>query len=202
MPRIIAGTLGGRTLPSPPGKGTRPTTDRVREALFSRLETWDAIADARVLDLYAGTGALALEALSRGARSALLVDAHGPTAKQLRRTITELGLVERAEVRAAKAETVAGELAGKDFSLVFIDPPYDATTPALETLLVTLRPALREDALVVIERSTRTPAITWPPGWTEDGAKSYGETALQYGGPDARAEEAEESAEDSSSSIP
>lgn len=186
MPRIIAGTLGGRPLPSPPGRGTRPTTDRVREALFSRLETWDAIADARVLDLYAGTGALALEALSRGSRSALLVDAHGPTATQLRRTTAELGLAERTQVRAAKAETVAGELAGKDFSLVFIDPPYGVTTPALEKLLVTLGPALREDALVVIERSTRTPPVTWPPGWTEDGAKSYGETALQYGGPDAR----------------
>ena len=70
MPRIISGTLGGRTIPGPPGKGTRPTSDRVREALFSRLDGWDALADARVLDLYAGTGALALESLSRGAAHA------------------------------------------------------------------------------------------------------------------------------------
>ena len=73
MPRIIAGALGGRTVPGPPGKGTRPTSDRVREALFSRLDGWDAVAGARVLDLYAGTGALALEALSRGAEHAVLV---------------------------------------------------------------------------------------------------------------------------------
>lgn len=187
MPRIIAGALGGRTIPGPPGKGTRPTSDRVREALFSRLEGWDALDGARVLDLYAGTGALALESLSRGAEAALLVELHGPTVRQLRRTAAGLGLAERCEIRAGKAETVAAQLATTDddpvFSLVFLDPPYDVSTETLEALLLTLRPALSDDALVVIERSSRTRALTWPTGWADDGTKSYGETVLQFGGP-------------------
>lgn len=187
MPRLISGDLGGRTIPGPPGKGTRPTSDRVREALFSRLDGWDALRGARVLDLYAGTGALALEALSRGAARALLVELHPPTAKQLRRTLEELGLRGRAEVRAGRAETVAAQLApGADWDLIFLDPPYDVPTSALEELLEVLRPALSDEALVVIERSSRTAPITWPVGWTDDGTKTYGETVLQFGGPDVR----------------
>lgn len=187
MPRLISGDLGGRTIPGPPGKGTRPTSDRVREALFSRLDGWDVLDGARVLDLYAGTGALALESLSRGAAHALLVELHPPTAQQLRRTIAELGLRDRAEVRAGRAETVAAQLApGADWDLVFLDPPYDVPTTALEQLLDVLRPALADDALVVIERSRRTAPITWPVGWTDDGTKTYGETVLQFGGPDVR----------------
>lgn len=188
MPRIIAGALGGRTIPGPPGKGTRPTSDRVREALFSRLQGWDAITGARVLDLYAGTGALAFEALSRGAASATLVEMHGATARQLRRTAAELGLEDRCDVRAAKAGQVAASLAESAgpsdlFTLVFLDPPYEVATETLEQLLVTVRPALTDDALVVIERSSRSRPIGWPGGWADDGAKAYGETVLQYGGP-------------------
>lgn len=183
MPRIIAGTLGGRTIPGPPGKGTRPTSDRVREALFSRLDGWDVLRGARVLDLYAGTGGLAFESLSRGAAHALLVELHAPTAKQLRRTALELGLEQRCEIRAGKAETVSGQLEGREFSLVFLDPPYDITTEALEVLLLALRPALTAEALVVIERSSRTRPVDWPEGWTDDGTKTYGETVLQFGGP-------------------
>lgn len=184
MPRIVAGHLGGRTIPGPPGKGTRPTSDKVREALFNRLEGWDALDGARVLDLYAGTGALAFEALSRGAAHALLAELHGPTAKQLRRTATELGLNDRVDVRAGKAVSVAGQLAAQPAAtLVFLDPPYDVPTEALEQLLLTLRPALAEDALVVVERSSRTRPLEWPEGWADDGTKSYGETVLQFGGP-------------------
>lgn len=183
MPRIVAGQLGGRTIPGPPGKGTRPTSDKVREALFNRLEGWDALVGARVLDLYAGTGGLAFEALSRGAEHALLVELHGPTAKQLRRTASDLGLTDRAEIRAGRAATIAAQLAGHGATLVFLDPPYDVTTEALEQLLPALRPALTDDALVVIERSSRTPAVTWPEGWADDGTKGYGETVLQFGGP-------------------
>lgn len=213
MPRIIAGDLGGRTVPATVAKGTRPTSDRVREALFSRLAGWDAIAGARVLDLYAGTGALAFEALSRGAASALLVEMHGATARNLGRAARELGLAERVEVRSAKAETVAVQLAaaavgspGRDdvsgaggaggasraigasgastpFGLVFLDPPYEVATEVLEAMLVTLRPALADDALVVIERSSRSRPVEWPEGWGDDGTKAYGETVLQYGGP-------------------
>lgn len=183
MPRIVSGSLGGRTIPGPPGKGTRPTSDKVREALFNRLEGWDALDGARVLDLYAGTGGLAFEALSRGAAHAVLVELHGPTAKQLRRTASDLGLEARTDIRAAKAATVASQLAGHEATLVFLDPPYDVSTESLEQLLLALRPALADDALVVIERSSRTPAITWPEGWADDGTKGYGETVLQFGGP-------------------
>ena len=183
MPRIVSGSLGGRTIPGPPGKGTRPTSDKVREALFNRLEGWDALDGARVLDLYAGTGGLAFEALSRGAAHAVLVELHGPTAKQLRRTASDLGLEARTDIRAAKAATVASQLAGHEATLVFLDPPYDVSTESLEQLLLALRPALADDALVVIERSSRTPAITWPDGWADDGTKDYGETVLQFGGP-------------------
>src|SRR5699024_12747247 len=105
MPRIVAGRLGGRTIPGPPGKGTRPTSDKVREALFNRLEGWDVLAGARALDLYAGTGALAFEALSRGAEHALLVEPHGPTVAQLRRPARDLGLSDCAAIRARQAAT-------------------------------------------------------------------------------------------------
>src|SRR5699024_4577986 len=147
MPRIVAGRLGGRTIPGPPGKGTRPTSDKVREALFNRLEGWDALAGARVLDLYAGTGALAFEAVSRGAEHALLVEMHGPTVAQLRRTASDLGLSDCVEIRAGKAATAAGRLAAARedgaevpaVTLVFLDPPYDVPTEALEQMLVALR---------------------------------------------------------------
>lgn len=183
MPRIIAGTLGGRPIPAPPGKGTRPTSDRVREALFSRLEGWDATRGARVLDLYAGTGALSFEALSRGAVSAVLVESHGPTARQLRRVARDLGLADGCDVREGRAEKVARESVADPFTLVFLDPPYDVATESLEELLVTLRPALAEDALVVVERSARSRPLRWPGGWGDDGTRRYGETVLQYGGP-------------------
>ena len=191
MPRIVSGTLGGRTIPGPPGKGTRPTPDKVREALFNRLEGWDALAGARVLDLNAGTGGLSFEALSRGAEHALLVELHGPTAKQLRRTAADLGLAERTDIRIGRAAAVAAQLANQPATqpdshaatLVFLDPPYDVTTEALEQLLLTLRPALADDAVVVIERSSRTRPVVWPEGWADDGSKGYGETALQFGGP-------------------
>lgn len=193
MPRIIAGELGGRPIPGSPGKGTRPTTDRVREALFSRLDGWDALDGAHVVDLYAGTGALAFEALSRGAASALLVEAHGASAQQLRRSAAALGLAGRAEVRAARAESVVERLprsgetgdsdGGRGIDLAFIDPPYEVSTQDVESLLVALLPALRGDAVVVIERSARTRPVIWPSGYVDDGTKSYGETVLQYGGP-------------------
>lgn len=189
MPRIIAGELGGRTVPGPPTSATRPTSDRVREAVFSRLQGWDAIAERRVLDLYAGTGALAFEALSRGAHEAVLVEAHARTAARIARTAQDLGLAGRVRVQSARAEAAAAVLAAavgrgeEPFGLVLIDPPYDVPTAALEELLVALRPALAGDAVVVIERSIRTAPLVWPEGWGDDGTKAYGETAVQYGGP-------------------
>lgn len=190
MPRIIAGALGGRTVPGPPGSRTRPTSDRVREAVFSRLQGWEALAGRRVLDLYAGTGALAFEALSRGAESAVLVEAHARTAQQITRTAGDLGLAGRADVRCAQVETVVPRLVDEvlaagatAFGLVLIDPPYDVPTPRIEQLVVTLAPALSEDAVVVIERSSRTDPPRWPAGFADDGDRTYGETRIHYGGP-------------------
>lgn len=192
MPRIIAGALGGRTVPGPPGSGTRPTSDRVREAVFSRLSGWDAIADRRVLDLFAGTGALAFEALSRGARDAELVESHARTAAQIGRTARELGIAMRCRVRSARAETSVAVLAADvaagradPFGLVFIDPPYELPTTSVESLVAALAPALEPDAVVVVERSSRSTSLTWPHGFADDGTKSYGETVVQYGGPSA-----------------
>lgn len=188
MPRIISGELGGRTVPSPPGSGTRPTSDRVREAVFSRLQGWDAIAGRRVLDAYAGTGALSFEALSRGATSAVLVESHARTADRTSRAARELGLAERTEVRTGRAETVLPQLAERTvaaerFGLVFLDPPYDVPTERVEALIAALLPALTEDAVLVVERSSRTPAPTWPEGFADDGDRTYGETRIHFGGP-------------------
>lgn len=189
MPRIIAGRLGGRSVPGPSGKGTRPTSDRVREALFSRLEGWDALEGARVLDLFAGTGALAFESLSRGATSAVLVEKHAPMARSLRSTAADLGLAEVCDIRSARAESVIEQLRHEatqhagPFGLVFLDPPYDMETGDLEQLLGTLCPVLAEEALVVVERSRRSADVAWPEGWTDDGTKEYGDTVLRFGGP-------------------
>lgn len=190
MPRIIAGELGGRTIPGPPGSRTRPTSDRVREALFSRLQGWDAIEGRRVLDLYAGTGALAFEALSRGATAAVLVEAHARTAQQITRTARELGLAARTTVRSAAVESVVPGLVdevvrtgAQPFALVLIDPPYDVATSRIEQLLAGLLPALAPDAVVVVERSSRTAPPQWPAGFLDDGERTYGETRVHFGEP-------------------
>lgn len=188
MPRIIAGALGGRTIPAPPSSGTRPTSDRVREAIFSRLTTWDALADARVLDLFAGTGALAFEALSRGATSAVLIESHARTARQIERTAQDLGLAARTEVLATRAQSAVASLLGRAethgaFDLVFADPPYDMPTAQLEQLLDQLAPALATEALVVLERSARDTPPRWPEGFAQDDSRTYGDTLVLYGGP-------------------
>src|SRR5690625_1067156 len=107
MPRIIAGALGGRFVPGPPGRGTRPTADRVREALFSRLDGWDTLQGGRVLDLFAGTGVLSFESISRGAEDAVMVEMHAPTARALCATAKELGIADRCQVHAGKALNTA-----------------------------------------------------------------------------------------------
>ena len=115
MPRIIAGRLGGRTVPSPPTNRTRPTSDRVREAVFSRLDSWGAVRGSTVLDLYAGTGALAFEALSRGAEFAVLVEAHRPTAKAIGEVARALGLVKRHDLSGHR----------KIFCKLFVNKAFD-----------------------------------------------------------------------------
>lgn len=190
MTRIVAGSVGGRVL-QVPRSGTRPTSERVREALFSRLEHLGVVEDARVLDLFAGSGALGLEAVSRGARGATLVEAARAAADVCRRNAAALGLGDRVVVVADRAERFVGpaDRPGADaarpgsWDLVLVDPPYDLADAALATVLDSLVPALAPDAVVVVERSTRAPEPTWPRGLVRFDERSYGETAVWFAEP-------------------
>ena len=191
MTRIIAGRAGGRTIATPRGAGTRPTTDRVREAIFSRVEALLDLDGARVLDLYAGSGALGLEALSRGASALLAVERHRPTAGLVERNAATLNLPGQVQVRAGAVERVlADEDPGREgFDLVLADPPYPLAEEELTRVLGLLVTAgwLTEDALVVVERSTRSPAPGWPLGLEHLDTRTYGETAVHWAEPAARA---------------
>ncbi|MCK0111316.1 16S rRNA (guanine(966)-N(2))-methyltransferase RsmD [Ornithinimicrobium sp. F0845] len=181
MTRIIAGEFGGRTLATPNGADTRPTTDRVREAVFSRIESLMELAGARVLDLYAGSGALGLEALSRGAGFVALVEADRRTARVVEANVATLGVRNRAQVQAEKVDRVLQRgPGGEAFDLVLLDPPYplgEAELTASLGLLVT-GGWLGPDALVVVERSARSPEPTWPAGLAPLRSRTYGETAV------------------------
>ena len=182
MTRVIAGAARGRRLQVPPGDGTRPTSDRAREALFGTLESLlGAWAGRRVLDLYAGSGAVGLEALSRGAAHALLVESDARAARTLAANVASLGLA-GAEVRRGRVERVAAHgLPGPAYDVVFADPPYDLTDDELRTVLADLRPAVADAAVVVVERATRGGAWTWPAGYEEVRSRRYGEATLWYG---------------------
>ncbi|GMA30849.1 16S rRNA (guanine(966)-N(2))-methyltransferase RsmD [Litorihabitans aurantiacus] len=182
MARIIAGTHGGRTI-AVPAKGTRPTTDRVREALFARLDHHDLVDGRRVLDLYAGSGALGLEAASRGASRVVLVEAARQAAQVCRENVGALGLRDVVEVVPRKVEAylasdAAAPVAGERFGLVFVDPPYDLGEADLTRALDALATHLDEDAVVVVERSTRSPEPALPEGLELWETRRYGETAL------------------------
>lgn len=188
MSRIIAGRAKGRRLTTPKGDRTRPTTDRTREALFSALVSWfdtteadsgDQLADVAVLDLFAGSGAVGLEAASRGASPVVLVEHDKPTARLIKANADATGL--RAEVRAARAETVSAEPGGR-FDVVFLDPPYGFSTEGVEAILASLTAgALAERGLVVVERSSRDRAPQWPAAFTDQWDRRYGETTLYFG---------------------
>ncbi|MER5812798.1 16S rRNA (guanine(966)-N(2))-methyltransferase RsmD [Streptomyces sp. NPDC002033] len=183
MTRVIAGTAGGRRLTVPPGTGTRPTSDRMREGLFSTWESLHGVEGSRVLDLYGGSGAVGLEALSRGAAHALLVEADAKAAKAIRENIAALGLP-GAEFRAGKAEQVVAAAAQADpYDVVFLDPPYAVEHAELGEILLTLRSNgwLTGDALVTVERSTRSGAFPWPEGFEALRSRKYGEGTLWYG---------------------
>uniref|UniRef100_A0AAU2V2D9 16S rRNA (Guanine(966)-N(2))-methyltransferase RsmD n=1 Tax=Streptomyces sp. NBC_00003 TaxID=2903608 RepID=A0AAU2V2D9_9ACTN len=184
MTRVIAGRAGGRRLAVPPGTGTRPTSDRAREGLFS---TWEALLGTldgiRIADLYAGSGAVGLEALSRGAAHALLVEADGRAARTVRDNVAALKLP-GAEVRTGKAEQiVTGPAPADPYDVVFLDPPYAVTDDDLREILLTLRRGgwLAEDCLVTVERSTRGGEFGWPEGFEALRARRYGEGTLWYG---------------------
>ena len=181
--RIIAGHAGGRRLAAPP-EGTRPTTDRVREALFSSLdthvrETYGGWSDVRFLDLFAGSGAVGLEAMSRGAAEATLVERDRRCLEVLRRNVATVDA--RARVVAADATRWRPE--GGPFDVIYIDPPYALPDDDVRVLLAALvvHGAVAEGALAVVERSVRSQA-PWPTsGWEELRKRDYGDTALWYG---------------------
>lgn len=184
MPRIIAGRYGGRRLTAPTGRDTRPTTDRVRESLFSRLEHLDVVEGATVLDLYAGSGALGLEALSRGASRAVLVEIAQGAARTLRHNVAELRAP--AQVVVSDADRYLRSAAGEErgwVDVAFLDPPYDLADDRLAHTLELLVPVLTKDAVVVVERSARSPEPRWPAGLERFAERMHGETALWYAEP-------------------
>ncbi|MGW1491817.1 16S rRNA (guanine(966)-N(2))-methyltransferase RsmD [Streptomyces sp. NPDC002402] len=184
MTRVIAGAAGGRRIAVPPGTGTRPTSDRAREGLFSSWESLlGTLGGIRVADLYAGSGAVGLEALSRGASHALLVEADNRAARIVRENVRALGLP-GAEVRTGKAEQiVTGQAPELPYDVVFLDPPYAVTDDDLREILLTLRRQgwLADDALATVERSTRGGEFVWPQGFEPLRARRYGEGTLWYG---------------------
>src|SRR5579875_2146629 len=208
MTRVIAGTAGGRRLAVPPGQSTRPTSDRAREGLFGTVHALAGPLDGTsVLDLYAGSGAVGLEALSRGAARACLVEADPRAVRVIRANVAALALP-GAEVIAGRAETVlaqgpgglaqgpGGPAAGPGgpvaapgrpgsgaFGVVFADPPYAMPGEEITGMLRMLVQAgwTTPNALVVVERSTRSGPVQWPVGYAEDRSRRYGEATLWYG---------------------
>lgn len=182
MTRIVAGSARGRRLKVPRGTSTRPTSDRVREALFSALSaSFGDFAGLRVLDLYAGSGALGLEALSRGAAHCLLVESDVRAAGVIRANVSLVGLP-GAVVVQAPVERVLLEPPDQPYDLLVADPPYALSTPALSGVLAALtRGWLASDAVVVVERDRRGPPVVWPEGIAATRERSYGETTLWYG---------------------
>lgn len=190
MSRIIAGAAGGISLANVPGDRTRPTTDRVKEALFSRLDAYGVLAGARVLDLFAGSGALGVESASRGAAEVDLVEQSEKAAGVCRRNAE---LVNRALGRTVVRVSRSGvqpfldRLHSHDqWDLVLMDPPYPLPEPELAEVLRTLAPRLAEGAVVVVERSSRSPEPHWPAGLERFAEKKYGETRLWYAEPAGR----------------
>lgn len=182
MTRIIAGRAGSLVI-DVPDAGTRPTSDRVRESLFGALEAADALRGAAVLDLYAGSGALALEAVSRGAASADLVEKSPRAASVAQRNAGRVAkaLAADAVIRVHRSSADAFlRASGATFDLVFLDPPYDVGEAELSSTLALLVPRLAEGADVVIERASRSPEPALPAGLTPTRSKRYGDTALWW----------------------
>jgi 16S rRNA (guanine966-N2)-methyltransferase len=189
--RIIGGLAGSIHLASP-AKSTRPTADRIRESIFNRLENWEALEGARVLDLYAGTGALGLEALSRGASSVILVDSNKQAAAVCRTNLELVGksllkqgaqfdgnvVAQDAKAFAHHQSERSAGFEDSEFDLVFIDPPYDVTNHEIEAILTYLKSALHEEFTVLVERSSRTEEPAWPAGYQLEARKDYGDTSV------------------------
>lgn len=182
MTRIIAGSARGRRLKTPAGEHTRPTTDRVREALFSALgASLGSLVGLRFLDLYAGSGAVGLEALSRGAGLATLVEGDRRTARLIRANADALGF-RRAEVLGLPVARVVAAPPRAPYDVVFLDPPYALASDEVEKVLRLLveQGWAAHGATVVLERSGRDPEPIWPDGISADRSKSYGDTVLWW----------------------
>lgn len=182
MTRIIAGVAGGRRLLVPPGRATRPTADKAREGLFATLASLlGPLTGRRVLDLYAGSGAVGLEALSRGADHALLVESDPRAVRAARANVAALDLA-GAALRHQPVERLARDPAPAPYDVVFADPPYAMTTAALAAVLRALQTSgwFTPDALVVVERASRDP-WSWPEGFEPVRERRYGEATLWYG---------------------
>jgi 16S rRNA (guanine966-N2)-methyltransferase len=192
--RVVAGELRGRRLLSAAGRETRPTSERARAGLFDWLGP--RVVDARVLDLFAGSGALGIEALSRGAREAVFVERSRAALRALRSNLAELALEGRAQVveRDLARGPGARVAEGPGFDLVLADPPYEGGWLARLLACETLPTLLRPEAVVIVERSARTPALEGTARLHLDGSKRYGETAFDWydnaagGGEQGRAE--------------
>jgi 16S rRNA (guanine966-N2)-methyltransferase len=181
MTRIIAGAARGRRL-SVPRHGTRPTSDRAREAMFSTLESdLGAFAGLRFLDLYAGTGAVGLEAASRGAEQVTLVESDRAVAKVLQSNVGALGLAGVA-VRVTDVRAAVAAPADAPYHVAFLDPPYATDDAGVRMVLLALAQNgwLVDDALVVVERRSRGPEFGWPEGFSPQRSRRYGEAMLWY----------------------
>jgi 16S rRNA (guanine966-N2)-methyltransferase len=173
--RVIAGTARGRPLVAPRGSATRPVADRVKETLFAILG--ERVVDAGVLDLYAGSGAIGIEALSRGAAHCDFVEHDRRALAAIRENLERAGVADRASVHAADVGRYLGGSAGDRFDLVFLDPPYAerAILAPLEQLVARLAPG----GMVVVKHHWRTP-IPQPPGLSHRRERRFGETALTF----------------------
>jgi 16S rRNA (guanine966-N2)-methyltransferase len=183
--RIVAGVHGGRRLAVPAGRATRPTSDRVREALFSALDSLVELDGARFADLFAGSGAVGLEAFSRGAAHVLLVEADRTAARIARQNADTLagpsggGAV---RVVADRVERVLRTPPAAPYDVVFADPPYDVPDAEVHEMLTALAAGwLASEAVVIVERSTRSGPVDWVEGLTAVSRRRYGETTLWYG---------------------
>jgi 16S rRNA (guanine966-N2)-methyltransferase len=182
MTRIIGGRVGGRRIATPRGVSTRPTSDRVREALFSAIESWcGSLSGLRFLDLYAGSGAVGLEAWSRGAGVVTMVEQDRRTASMISANARELGF-KRADVVTGPVSGTLARPPSAPYDVVFLDPPYAHPEEDVAADLSALRDQewLVPGAMVVVERGSRGAEPAWPDGFSDSREKKYGETVLWY----------------------
>jgi 16S rRNA (guanine966-N2)-methyltransferase len=181
MTRIIAGIAKGRNL-KVPQSGTRPTSDRVREAVFTSLTSRVGnFANLVILDLYAGSGAFALEAISRGAAKAVAVEKHSGTANIIKENANSIGF--DLEVKITDVISFLKSQASEKFDIVYVDPPYDHSNDEVEAVLKLLQANgyLADESLVAVERSARGAQFAWPQGYEQVQERTYGETLVKTG---------------------